>query len=133
MKKLWDNASPSQKNSVEEYKNWGRKMAALEGDEMGKAKDNQYKVMQLEGVLRSITNNILFSVRWTHFSQHDSRRTGVECHIIQLLDQIFNEMGLMGSVCLASPDPQKGGGVDDIVVHSLWFQFTACISNFLCV
>ena len=44
MKKLWDNASPSQKNSVEEYKNWGRKMAALEGDEMGEAEDDQHKV-----------------------------------------------------------------------------------------
>ena len=108
MKKLWDNASPSQKESVEEYKNRGGKTAALEGDETGEAEDDQHKVMWLQGILWSVTN-ILLSVRWTHFSQHDSRHAGVECHIIQLLDQIFDEMGFVGSVCLAGPDPQKGG------------------------
>lgn len=27
----------------------------------------------------------------------------------QFLDRVFKEMGLVGSVCLVGPDPQKGG------------------------
>jgi hypothetical protein len=45
----------------------------------------------------------------THLSQHGSHRSGVERLVIPLLDQIFEQMGLVGSVCLAGPDPQKGG------------------------
>ena len=45
-------------------------------------------------------------------SQHRckfSRRASVEQNMIRLLDQIFHDTGLVGSVCLAGPDPQKGG------------------------
>jgi hypothetical protein len=51
MKKAWEKASSSQKDAVEEYKNRGRKTAALEDDE---EEDDQQKVTRLESILRSV-------------------------------------------------------------------------------
>jgi hypothetical protein len=59
MKRLWENASESQKDAVERYKmECGRKTAALADVEMseGLEEDGLHKVTRLESVIRSVTS-----------------------------------------------------------------------------
>ncbi|KAN0109700.1 hypothetical protein V8E52_009046 [Russula decolorans] len=88
-------ATPSQKNVVEEYKTNYVWETAAGKKVMGE--NDQQKVMRLEEVLLS--------------------HTSLERFAIQLLDQIFKQTGFVGSICLAGPDPQKGGKLMTMSIH----------------
>jgi hypothetical protein len=72
MKKMWEKASPSQKDNVEQWKIVDEsKMEELAGDEADDEMDDQQKVTRLEEVLRFVTCNIPFILNFgTHLSQH---------------------------------------------------------------
>ena len=129
MKKLWKEASLLQKNMVEQYKkNEAKKTLTLMDNEMGE--DDRHKVTQLEEVVLFITSHIWYSNFGTHLSHHCSHRAGVEHFVIQVLDRIFKETGLVGSVCLAGPDPQKGGKLM-MMLCVPWLPFIA--HTYICV
>jgi hypothetical protein len=45
----------------------------------------------------------------THFPRHYRLRNGVKDVVEQLLDAVFQQTGLVGSVILAGPNPERGG------------------------
>jgi hypothetical protein len=40
---------------------------------------------------------------------HCSRRSALNHKLVLMLDQAFEETGLVGTICFAGPDPEKGG------------------------
>jgi hypothetical protein len=74
-KKLWEEASPSQKNAVEKYKENDRKTSSLVDDNMGE--DDRQKVTRLEEVVLFVTSHIWHSNFETHLSQHNGNIVAV--------------------------------------------------------
>jgi hypothetical protein len=106
MAEVWKEASQSQQDAVREYKKTSR--MAVDGMEVDENEDMENKVTRLERVLKFVTSQLTVMAH-THFLDIVSNRSGVESTVVQLLDQIFNQAGLVGSVTLSGPDPQNGG------------------------
>ncbi|KAH9983828.1 hypothetical protein BJV77DRAFT_1072601 [Russula vinacea] len=90
-------ASRSQRNAVEEHK------MKEDGEEMDDS-DNEVEVGDGDKRVKRL-NRLL------------SRRSAMEYTVIRLLDQIFKETGFVGTVCLAGPDPHKGGKMMTVSIH----------------
>jgi hypothetical protein len=106
MRELWMKASPSQRDAVEEHKKREADSEETDDSDDNIADDDKKRAKRLRDIMRFVQLSGEFM---SSHPQPSSRRSGLECTMIRLLDQIYEETGFVGSVCLAGPDPQKGG------------------------
>jgi hypothetical protein len=126
MRMFYAKASPSQQDAVEEHKMKEEDDETDDSDdEVG---DGDKHIKRLQRLLRFVFMDMLSVLELTS-STISSHRSAMQYTVIYLLDQIFKETGFVGSVCLAGPDPQKGGKmmmVSCVYRHSCFItmQFT---------
>lgn len=125
IRELWENASPSKRQAVEDYEKAEEDNEEIDEDD--ETSDDQKREKRLRDIMRFVRLWWQFStVAQCLTSPTFSRREALSCTAIRLLDQIFEQTGLVGSLCLAGPDPQKGGKmmtmsyVYSLFLHSIY-------------
>jgi hypothetical protein len=112
MKVLWDNASKSEHEAVREHERKEGE-AEAEADVGGREQlltEGPGRIAFLHRTIRFVSPVSSRSELSNHTpTTYHSRRMVLQTALVRLLEQIYEETAYVGSVCLAGPDPERGG------------------------